>query len=57
MVAIIILRLLLLVYLLRCGNGVLEVDRDFLLTIICVLVRVAANVAVIVILPVVILLG
>lgn len=50
----IILRLLLLVDFLRRGNGVLEIDRDFLLTIICVLVRVAAVVAVCVALAVVI---
>lgn len=54
--AVIILRLLLLVDFLRRGNGVLEVDRNFLLAIICVLVRVVAVVAVCVVLPVVIVL-
>ena len=52
---IIILRLLLLVDFLRRGNGILKVDRNFLLTIFCVLVRVA--VVVCVVLLVVIILG
>ena len=51
----IILRLLLLVDFFRRGNGVLEVDRDFLLAFICVLVGV--SVAVSVVLPIVIVLG
>lgn len=46
-----------LVDFLRRGNGVLEVDRDFLLTFICVLVRVALVVTVFVALPVVIVFG
>lgn len=52
---IIILRLLLLVDFLGCGNGILKVDRNFLLAIFCVLVRVAAVVCVV--LLVVIILG
>ena len=53
--------MLLLVDFLRRGNGVLKVDRDFLLTFIYIfifiLVRVSAVVAISVILPIVILLG
>ena len=53
----IILQLLLLVDFFCRGNGVLEVDRDLVLAVICVLVRVFVVATVRAILPIVVILG